>query len=150
MPDIIQATGKRSEDSVYDWKIADREPIPTYHKDRLVLVGDAAHPMWPRQGQGAAQAIEDAATLGVLMSGLQDRVDVPKRLDLYDQLRVNRTSIIQRLSRLREAYAEAQVRTDDKDPLPDEIVSIFERFFPEFVPSKLLRLPLQITPSKPH
>jgi len=32
--------------------------------------------MWPRQGQGAAQSIEDGGTLGVLMSRLEDISDI--------------------------------------------------------------------------
>ncbi|MBE1532444.1 FAD-dependent monooxygenase [Actinomadura algeriensis] len=38
-------------------------PLPAFHRDRLVLLGDAAHPMTPNLGQGACQAIEDAVTL---------------------------------------------------------------------------------------
>ncbi|GAA2522561.1 hypothetical protein Ahu01nite_068880 [Winogradskya humida] len=41
----------------------DRAPLPAWHRGRVVLVGDAAHPMLPFVAQGAAQAIEDAAVL---------------------------------------------------------------------------------------
>ncbi|MFI5932233.1 FAD-dependent oxidoreductase [Actinoplanes sp. NPDC051494] len=41
----------------------DREDLPTWHRGRVVLLGDAAHPMLPFAAQGAAQAIEDAAAL---------------------------------------------------------------------------------------
>lgn len=41
----------------------DRPPMPAWHRGRVVLLGDAAHPMLPFTAQGAAQAIEDAATL---------------------------------------------------------------------------------------
>ncbi|GAA3200644.1 FAD-dependent monooxygenase [Actinocorallia longicatena] len=38
-------------------------PLPTVHRGRTVLLGDAAHPMTPNLGQGACQAIEDALVL---------------------------------------------------------------------------------------
>ncbi|GIF26553.1 salicylate hydroxylase [Actinoplanes tereljensis] len=41
----------------------DRPPAPRWHHGRVVLIGDAAHPMLPFIAQGAAQAIEDAAAL---------------------------------------------------------------------------------------
>ncbi len=41
----------------------DRPPMPVWHRDRLAVLGDAAHPMLPFIAQGAAQAIEDAEVL---------------------------------------------------------------------------------------
>lgn len=38
---------ERKAQDVRFWKLIAREPIPTWHKDRLVLIGDAAHPMLP-------------------------------------------------------------------------------------------------------
>ncbi|RSN45611.1 MULTISPECIES: FAD-dependent monooxygenase [Actinomadura] len=38
-------------------------PLPALHRGRIVLLGDAAHPMTPNLGQGACQAIEDAVVL---------------------------------------------------------------------------------------
>ncbi|ETI27718.1 hypothetical protein G647_00167 [Cladophialophora carrionii CBS 160.54] len=128
LPPVIQALGRKADDYVFDWKIADREPLPTYHKDRLVLVGDAAHPMWPRQGQGAAQSIEDAATLGILMSQLEDEADIPKRLALYDELRVPRTSIVQQLSHSREEDRQPQGPEDADMPLSEEFSAVFRKF----------------------
>ncbi|WP_426505264.1 FAD-dependent oxidoreductase [Dactylosporangium sp. McL0621] len=40
-----------------------RAPLPAWHRDGVVVIGDAAHPMPPFLAQGAAQAIEDAAAL---------------------------------------------------------------------------------------
>ncbi|KIW73858.1 hypothetical protein PV04_01943 [Phialophora macrospora] len=128
LPPVFQALGQKADEYVWDWKIADREPIPTYHKDRLVLVGDAAHPMYPRQGQGAAQSIEDAATLGILMSQLEDKADIAKRLELYDELRVKRTSIVQQLSRSREGVRQPQGGDDVAEPLSEEFLAAFRKF----------------------
>jgi salicylate hydroxylase len=41
----------------------DRPALPEWHRGRLVVLGDAAHPMLPFIAQGAAQAIEDAEAL---------------------------------------------------------------------------------------
>ncbi|WP_238015658.1 FAD-dependent oxidoreductase [Dactylosporangium sp. AC04546] len=43
--------------------LLDRPPLPKWHRGRLAVVGDAAHPMLPFLAQGAAQAIEDAAAI---------------------------------------------------------------------------------------
>jgi 2-polyprenyl-6-methoxyphenol hydroxylase-like FAD-dependent oxidoreductase len=90
--------------------------------------------MWPRQGQGAAQSVEDAATLGVLMGGITDLADVSRRLEMYDALRVRRSSIVQLLSRTREVSDET---TGMDLPLHEEITGIFERLSPDWVPGKL-------------
>jgi salicylate hydroxylase len=47
-----------------DWYgLYDRPALPRWHRGRLVVLGDAAHPMLPFIAQGAAQAIEDAEAL---------------------------------------------------------------------------------------
>ncbi|MCC5860698.1 MAG: FAD-dependent monooxygenase [Gammaproteobacteria bacterium] len=52
---------------LFKWALYDREPVDEWVRGRLVLLGDAAHPMLPYLGQGAAMAIEDAWVLaGVL------------------------------------------------------------------------------------
>lgn len=45
------------------WPMYDRLPIPTWISGRMVLTGDAAHPMLQYLAQGACQAIEDAHSL---------------------------------------------------------------------------------------
>jgi 2-polyprenyl-6-methoxyphenol hydroxylase-like FAD-dependent oxidoreductase len=52
-----------TEDLRYD-ELVDRDPIPFWGRDEVTLLGDAAHPMLPHTGQGAAQAIVDAVALG--------------------------------------------------------------------------------------
>ena len=45
------------------WALLDRQPLARWSRGPVTLLGDAAHPMFPFYGQGAAQAIEDAAAL---------------------------------------------------------------------------------------
>lgn len=73
---------------------------------RGVLLGDAAHAMTPDLGQGAGQAIEDAATLVVLLRSV--RADgLEAALRRYDRLRRSRTREIWRQSRLTGKVAQS-------------------------------------------
>ena len=47
----------------HKWAILEREPLPRWSDGRVVLLGDACHPMTPYMAQGGATAIEDAAIL---------------------------------------------------------------------------------------
>lgn len=58
-----------SEGELLQHPIADRRPSWTWHRDeKAVLIGDAAHPLTPNLGQGAAMALEDAWELAALWS----------------------------------------------------------------------------------
>jgi salicylate hydroxylase/6-hydroxynicotinate 3-monooxygenase len=45
------------------WALLERDPMPSWGKNGIVLLGDACHPMAPYMAQGAASAIEDAVVL---------------------------------------------------------------------------------------
>ncbi|KAI5362805.1 Putative FAD-binding domain, acetoacetate decarboxylase, FAD/NAD(P)-binding domain superfamily [Septoria linicola] len=66
----------------------------------LALIGDAAHPFLPHQGQGAGAAIEDAATIATVLPLGTTRDEIPERLQLYDQIRHECATKIQTFSRL--------------------------------------------------
>jgi len=83
-------------DETYKWALFDRTPLPRWSVGRVTLLGDACHPMLPFMGQGAAQAIEDAATLKGCLSRFPS--DVPAALRLYERLRLPRTSRLQGMS----------------------------------------------------
>lgn len=57
----------RGADAVYENPLLDRDPVPTWRDGRVVLLGDAAHPMLPAGSNGASQAIIDARVLGAAM-----------------------------------------------------------------------------------
>lgn len=65
IPALIQAT---PADHVLHNNVVDIDPVATFVKDRVVLLGDAAHAMPPDLGPGACQAIEDAVVLAAALA----------------------------------------------------------------------------------
>jgi salicylate hydroxylase len=88
----------RAADSLRQWALHDREPLPKWVANRVTVLGDAAHPMLPFLAHGANQAIEDAVALAGCLAGAH-RDDVPARLARYEALRAPRTAAVQRVSR---------------------------------------------------
>ena len=101
-------------DTDFRWALYDREPLPTWTKGRLTLLGDAAHPMLPHLGQGANQSIEDGMALATILAQV-DNAAVPAALLAYERLRRERVAEVQlgaRQNGLRvdSAYADLGVR----------------------------------------
>ena len=92
----VQALIESSE-SVTKWPLLNRNPLPLWSRGRLVLLGDACHPMKPHMAQGAGMAIEDAAMLTRCLqeTGLSD---YRTAFDLYEANRKNRASRVQAVS----------------------------------------------------
>ena len=67
-----------------------------WSKGRIILLGDAAHPMLPFLAQGAAMAIEDGAVLADCISSYKDN---EKSLKYFEQIRKPRTSFVQLAAR---------------------------------------------------
>jgi salicylate hydroxylase len=82
----------------FRWALYDREPLPTWTRGRLTLLGDAAHPMLPHLGQGANQSIEDGMALATILARA-DRTTVPAALGAYERLRRERVAQVQRGAR---------------------------------------------------
>lgn len=91
--------------TTFTWGLYDREPLPRWTIGRLTLLGDAAHPMLPHQGQGANQAIEDAVALATLLEYFAD--EPATALLIYEDLRRARTAEVQKLSRRSGATYDA-------------------------------------------
>jgi 2-polyprenyl-6-methoxyphenol hydroxylase-like FAD-dependent oxidoreductase len=90
---VVNAT--RPDDMRLD-QLLDRDPLPNWGRGRVTLLGDAAHPILPHAGQGAAQALEDAVTIGRALDGA---VEVEGALRRYERVRQERTRDIVRLGR---------------------------------------------------
>ena len=78
----------------------DRAPLPDWRVGRVVLLGDAAHPMMPFYAQGAAQSIEDAYILAGCLAATPE--EPATALERYVRLRQPRTAWMQELSRREE------------------------------------------------
>jgi 2-polyprenyl-6-methoxyphenol hydroxylase-like FAD-dependent oxidoreductase len=81
----------------HKWAILEREPLSRWSKGRIVLLGDACHPMTPYMAQGAATSIEDAAILARCLEEV-DGEDIEGAFRRYEAHRKPRTSRIQAIS----------------------------------------------------
>ncbi|HEX7249644.1 MAG TPA: FAD-dependent monooxygenase [Burkholderiales bacterium] len=104
----------RATERCYKWAIFDREPLPSWSRGRVTLLGDAAHPMLPFLAQGGAMAMEDGF---VLAQTLRKHAEVPAALCEYESLRKSRATRVQMGSRARADICQvisplAQLRRD--------------------------------------
>ncbi|CAN1506036.1 UbiH 2-polyprenyl-6-methoxyphenol hydroxylase and related FAD-dependent oxidoreductases [Rhabdaerophilaceae bacterium] len=81
------------------WALVDRAPEHRWSRQRITLLGDAAHPMMPFLAQGASQAIEDAACLAHSLGEARTDASLSSQLAHYDRARLARTARIQGLAR---------------------------------------------------
>ena len=86
--------------------VYDIDPVPTWHSDAVVLIGDAAHAMLHHQGQGANSAVLDA---GALADALADAASVPAALAQFQAGRKPVTDELQRLSR--QGWSEDEINS---------------------------------------
>jgi 2-polyprenyl-6-methoxyphenol hydroxylase-like FAD-dependent oxidoreductase len=93
--ETFRAVTSATEDLRYD-ELVDRDPIPFWGKGVVTLLGDAAHPVLPHTGQGAAQAIVDAVTLAKALT-VDD--DVERALRAYERERLEKTATLLRQGR---------------------------------------------------
>jgi 6-hydroxynicotinate 3-monooxygenase len=79
---------------VRKWALVERDPLVRWSKGRIVLIGDACHPMLPYMAQGGSAAMEDAVVLARCLEGtdLDGFSDAFRR---FEQNRKDRTSRIQ-------------------------------------------------------
>ncbi|MDH6123554.1 3-hydroxybenzoate 6-monooxygenase [Kitasatospora sp. GP82] len=79
------------------WVLCDRDPVEKWTDGKVVLVGDAAHPMLQYAAQGACQALEDAVWLGDLIGAEPE--DFEQRFEKFNSERRERTAATQLTAR---------------------------------------------------
>jgi hypothetical protein len=121
IPALIESTEPDAIEPTFTY---DRPPRRTWGRGRVRLLGDAAHPMKPNIGQGAAQALEDAVVLGLCIGTNRDPENA---LRDYERRRVKRANAVVRASRRTGRAAEvrsplaARLRDVVMKALPDRL-----------------------------
>lgn len=92
-----------ARDQLIKWALFDRPPLPRWTGGRTTLLGDAAHPMLPFLGLGAAMAIED----GMVLARALDEAGGVEGFTLYESSRKGRVRRIADLSRVQGEISQA-------------------------------------------
>jgi 2-polyprenyl-6-methoxyphenol hydroxylase-like FAD-dependent oxidoreductase len=105
IPALIEATDPEAIEPTFTY---DRRPRRVWGRGRVTLLGDAAHPMKPNIGQGAAQALEDAVVLGLCAAEGHEPGEILRE---YERRRTRRANAAVRASRRTGRTAEVRSRT---------------------------------------
>jgi 2-polyprenyl-6-methoxyphenol hydroxylase-like FAD-dependent oxidoreductase len=119
VPALINAT---DEAAILRNDMYDRAPAPHWSGARVTLVGDAAHPMTPNQGQGACQALEDGVAMGESFARASS---VAEAFQLYERRRLRRANRVVTLSR--QATRGVQIDNPLLCALRDGLMSLIPR-----------------------
>ncbi|WP_137169090.1 NAD(P)/FAD-dependent oxidoreductase [Marinomonas sp. FW-1] len=96
-PDKVQHVLENYDpNSVKRLFVHDLDPLPHWHRDNLVIIGDAAHAPLPTSGQGASQALEDAWHLSLL---LKQHQPLDSLLSQFYNTRIHKASSAQLIGR---------------------------------------------------
>jgi 2-polyprenyl-6-methoxyphenol hydroxylase-like FAD-dependent oxidoreductase len=125
----------RAADVVLEYPMVDKDPLTAWSFGRVTLLGDAAHPMYPRGSNGAGQAILDAKALA---EALDEDTDVARALKTYEEERLAPTANVVLENRrnppdaiLREIYERTADRPFERIEAvisAEELKAISERY----------------------
>jgi 5-methylphenazine-1-carboxylate 1-monooxygenase len=104
----------RRADSILEFPMVDQDPLPRWSFDRLTLLGDAAHPMYPRGANGSAQAILDCRTLSDCLARIDDPVSALKAYEAERLPATSKVVLTNRESPPDSILKEVWQRTGDK------------------------------------
>ncbi len=102
--DVLGLMAKAQPGQFFKWALYDRDPVQTWVTDRVALLGDAAHPILPFMGMGAALAMEDAIVLARCLTATDD---VAAGLRAYQRTRAPRCA-----RAVQDSRAQAQLVQD--------------------------------------
>lgn len=120
--DLIKAAPK---DKVFKWALYDRDPLDEWTKGRVTLIGDAAHPMLPFMGMGAAMGVEDGVVLGRAFAA-SDTIE--EALTRYEAARKERANFVLLRSRVARERLQSDhpEQYDDSKHKNEESLGLFE------------------------
>jgi 2-polyprenyl-6-methoxyphenol hydroxylase-like FAD-dependent oxidoreductase len=125
----------RNAEQILSYPMVDRDPLERWTFGRVTVMGDAAHPMYPQGGNGGAQAIIDAATLGRLLKSEPDPVAALKAYEAQRLPATGRIVLQNRSAPPNVIVDTVEQRIGDRrfDKLEDvisqdELRAIFERY----------------------
>lgn len=101
-PELTALIAATPPEDCYRWGLFARPPLPTWSHGRVTLLGDAAHPMLPFMGQGAAMALEDALVLARCLAAFGPS----DALARYEAARRARATFVQAESRAKGLRVE--------------------------------------------
>jgi 2-polyprenyl-6-methoxyphenol hydroxylase-like FAD-dependent oxidoreductase len=104
----------RAAETILEFPMIDQDPLPWWSRGRVTLLGDAAHPMYPRGSNGAGQAILDARALADCLSANEN---VATALKSYEDARLQATANVVNANRANPPDAilrEVFERTGDR------------------------------------
>lgn len=101
---VLSAVESTPAEAILRDDVYDRPPSRPWHRGRVVMIGDAVHPMTPDLGQGGCMAVEDAAALARTLSGNQE---LERALEAFVGGRYARTAWVTRQSRLAGRIGQA-------------------------------------------
>lgn len=115
---LVEAT---PSERILEGRICDRLPLDSWSKNKVTLLGDAAHPMAPALGQGSNTTFEDAS---VLADCLSNASDFGEAFANYEQRRIPRLKIIQTRSargEMRYYETESEKLKREKEEKPEQM-----------------------------
>lgn len=122
IPGLVRGSG-----TIYEYPMSDRNVVPSWVRGRVVLLGDAAHAMYPIGSNGGSQAILDARRLAY---ELASRPSIDDALAAYDAIR--RPAMAKLLGMTREEGPDAVInrlekRAPDGAPDLEQVLPMAER-----------------------
>jgi 2-polyprenyl-6-methoxyphenol hydroxylase-like FAD-dependent oxidoreductase len=125
----------RNAREVYLFPLIDHDPLPRWSFGRVTLLGDAAHAMYPRGGNGVCQALVDTHVIAEKLAANSDPVEALRQYEDERRTSVNRIVVANRgegpevVRRIVEERSGGKPFDDIEEILPSaEAEAIFKEY----------------------